>query len=149
MVVPISDSGLTDVGTQSELRNLAVRYASAVDHRDPGEVRQIFADTATLVVQRGENESSMSGLDEIGKIAEVIARYEKTFHMLGQSSYQVDGDSATGEVYCVANHLKDGSNFVMYIRYEDRYVRDPARGWLFSVRRVVVDWTQKTEARAY
>jgi hypothetical protein len=67
-------------------------------------------------------------------------------HMLGQSMYEQDGDRATGEVYCLAHHLDPAlngpSNYVMYMRYEDRYRRVDGQ-WRIETRRVNIDWTDR------
>ena len=62
--------------------------------------------------------------------------------MLGQSTYQVHLADASGEVYCIANHLKDGVNTVMYIRYEDDYQQNSNGQWLIKSRLVVVEWIE-------
>jgi hypothetical protein len=49
-------------------------------------------------------------------------------------------------VYCTARHLSPGIHggldFVMLIRYQDRYRRDPGQKWLIADRLVQVDWTE-------
>jgi hypothetical protein len=78
----------------------------------------------------------------------MLRRYDATFHMLGQSTYDVDveHDSATGEVYCMAHHMTrtadGGTDFVMFIRYNDDYVRSADGAWRIGLRRVLVDWTE-------
>ena len=127
-----------------ELLQLAATYASAVDQRDQAALLSVFVPDATLTVHRADRSDHMTGHGELSRITERIARYEKTFHMLGQGAYQVDGDTAQGEVYCVANHLKGGINTVMFIRYHDRYVRDEADGrWRISQRELAVDWVEQ------
>jgi hypothetical protein len=87
----------------------------------------------------------MRGQDQIGRVTDVIARYPKTYHVLGQSTYEIDGERAVGEVYCIAHHLTPdrhgGTNYVMYIRYDDCYRRDEGV-WRIETRWVIVDWTE-------
>ena len=70
--------------------------------------------------------------------------------MLGQSTYAIGDGEATGEVYCVAHHLTPdahgGTNYVMYIRYEDTYRPDADGVWKFAQRRLRVDWTETRAA---
>ena len=133
---------------QFQLQRLAAAYADAVDRRDPDALAALFTEDASLAVVRDSGTREFSG-EGIRGITETVARYEKTFHMLGQALYEVDERRATGLVYCVANHLKEGVNTVMYIRYHDKYVCDDAGAWRFERRELVVDWveTRPTDAR--
>ena len=127
------------------LRALAAAYARAVDRRDEPAFLAVFRPDEELRIfdPSGvpEPRSVIRGHDELAKILVRIARYERTFHLVGTSAYEVDGDDATGEVYCVAHHLGSGTDVVMYIRYQDVYRRDAA-GWTIADRRVLVDWTE-------
>jgi ketosteroid isomerase-like protein len=133
--------------TTDQLWQLSVGYASAVDRRDGDALVAVFTPEATVTVvpEPGSErpERQMAGTAEIAQIAVSIARYERTFHFLGQSSYDVGPGSATGEVYCVAHHLKEGQNLVMYIRYADKYRQQTDGSWLICDRRVVVDWSER------
>ena len=59
---------------------------------------------------------------------------------------EVNGDEATGDTWCVANHIheKDGRPHKLDwgIRYKDRYRRDAA-GWRIAHRELVLIWTQE------
>jgi hypothetical protein len=153
---PGGDAGMTGVTAEIELalRSLAASYAAGVDRRQLGVFLSAFHPDASLVVygaRAGADRppNRMQGHDEIGQVVDMIARYPKTFHLLGQSRYEigVDGDDrASGEVYCSAHHYvaaEDGDkNHVMYIRYEDEYRRDENSGWRIALRAVRVDWTE-------
>lgn len=75
-----------------------------------------------------------------------LRRYSGTFHHLGQRRVDLDGDEATGEVYCQAHHFveTDGrrEDRVVFIRYQDAYVRR-LEGWRFASRRLEVDWVEE------
>ena len=87
----------------------------------------------------------------MARIPEIIQRYPKTFHMLGQSTYAIGDGEATGEVYCIAHHVTPdadaspdggGTDYVMFIRYEDTYRPNGDGAWKFAHRRLRVDWTE-------
>ena len=82
----------------------------------------------------------------LAKIPELIRVYAKTFHFVGNSAYDIADGRATGEVYCLAHHLTPdrhgGTNYVMYIRYQDRYHPGPDGVWKIADRRVLIDWTE-------
>ena len=79
--------------------------------------------------------------------------YDATFHFVGQQQVDIDGDTATGETYCIAHHLTipdDGSpatDYIMFIRYQNQFVRLD-EGWRFAVRELNIDWTETRLAKA-
>src|SRR5579862_8760325 len=75
-----------------------------------------------------------------------LNKYVATMHFVGQSTiFTLTDHQATGETYTLAHHLTvDGdkrSLMVAALRYADTCVkRDGA--WLFSERRLYVDWLE-------
>ena len=139
---------------RSQLRSLAERYARGVDRHDDidGFVALFHPDAVIVIHDPSESTEprELRGLERLAKIPEVIQRYAKTFHLLGQSTYEIRDGEATGEVYCIAHHLTSdphgGTNYVMYIRYEDTYRPDTEGVWKFAHRRLRVDWTETRAA---
>jgi len=80
-------------------------------------------------------------------VTAVIQRYAQTSHFLGQSTFDVDGDEAAGETYCLASHLSPGPHggdtFVMHIRYDEHLRRGADGVWRFFDRGVLIDWTDR------
>jgi hypothetical protein len=136
-------TAVLDLAGRDALRSLAAAYARGVDRRDRGLFLSAFHPEATLEV-RGV---VMTGHDQIGTVIERIARYARTFHMLGQSAYEpAAGGEATGEVYCVAHHWTPGKgDYIMYVRYGDRYASHDGR-WLIATRRVLIEATETRAA---
>jgi hypothetical protein len=142
-----------DTAIRLELRSLAEQYARGVDRRDVDTFVALFHDDATIVIHDPSESTEpreLRGIERIAKVPEIIQQYPKTFHLLGQSTYDIGDGEATGEVYCIAHHLThdaDGTtNFVMYIRYEDTYRPDTGGTWKFAQRRLRVDWTEARPA---
>jgi len=131
------------------LRALSAAYAAGVDRRDDSLVRSCFTADAELVVRGRDGvrplpERRLVGRDEISGITTTIARYRRTFHLVGQGRYEIRGDRATGEVYCEAHHHAvddDGvtTDRVLHIRYQDSYALSDE--WLITKRIVGVDWS--------
>jgi SnoaL-like domain len=139
--------------TRQELRSLAERYAQGVDRRDVDTFVALFHDDAAIVIHdpsESTDPRELRGIERLAKVPDAIQRYPKTFHLLGQSTYDIGDGEATGEVYCIAHHLTPdvhgGTNYVMYIRYEDTYRPDAAGVWKFAQRRLRVDWTETRAA---
>jgi ketosteroid isomerase-like protein len=142
-----------DTALRQELRGLAERYAQGVDRRDVETFVALFHDDAVITIHDPSESTEpreLRGIERLAKVPEVIKRYEKTFHLLGQSTYDIGDGEATGEVHCIAHHLTPdvhgGTNYVMYIRYEDTYRPGPDGVWKFAHRRLRVDWTETRAA---
>lgn len=133
----------------ADLHDLSVRYAAGADRRDAELFVSAFVPDGRLrrydPSDAPEPSSDRRGRDALAEVPGLLARYARTFHLLGQARYDVDGDHATGEVYCLAHHLTDDAPpivHVMHIRYLDTYLRLDGR-WGIEDRRVLVDWTER------
>ena len=132
-----------------ELQDLATTYARAIDRRDYAAFARTFTKDGRLIIIFGDPETvepaaEMHGSDQIVQGVSSIEQYERTTHFLGQQHVEITGDTASGETYCLAYHLrpKDGEmwNLEMSIRYQDKYTRESGR-WQFTERTVICDWT--------
>jgi hypothetical protein len=141
-----------------QLFALSRAYARAADRRDPVEFVSAFAADGRLsicsIADPDVIRHTRRGHDELAAIPVALGRYARTFHFLGQASYEIGAGAgasvATGEVYCIAHHLtvaaESAQNKVMYIRYGDEYGVDATGAWRIAHRRVQVDWTEMRPA---
>ena len=127
-----------------ELRQLVDGYAVAADERDAEAFRSLFADDAVLVVvgEDGAERSRYEGADAIAAVPGRLARYERTLHLVSTHRASVDGDTATGTAYCEAHHRDAGGDRVLYLRYDDGYVRRDGR-WRIADRVVRTLWSEQ------
>ncbi|MEK7034290.1 nuclear transport factor 2 family protein [Mycobacterium ulcerans] len=130
-----------------ELEALSRRYAAAVDHRDSAALIEVFTPDATMRIHRpGREPALLTGHSELAGIITIVARFPRTVHLVAQSLHVIEGKTASGEVYCTANHFseKQGAwrNHVMYIRYLDRYLLGGDGAWRISHRTVAIDATE-------
>jgi ketosteroid isomerase-like protein len=139
---PVED-GVDEVGrllARDEIRELAQRYALAVDARDLDALVALFADDVRV------------GRDAVGR--EALRRdFERQLRAIGVSILFVgnhvidfdDDDHARGVVYCTAQ-IQDGERWIRQaIRYDDSYERRGGR-WVF-VRRKHLLWYGVEEPR--
>jgi hypothetical protein len=131
------------------LRELVDAYAMAVDRRDEAWFRSLWLPDARLTTHFGDGppEGDMQGIEAIARVTTLIARFPLTLHLVANHLCWPDGDAVTGEAYSVAHHLTptdDGrhDDYVMAIRYLDRYRRDEAGTWRFARREVRRQWTR-------
>ena len=139
-------NALAEVAAKLEIRDLAARYARGADHHDGAAVAALFVPDGVLEVQHVEGPSRrLEGREAITRAVSSLVRYARTTHFLGQHLIDLQGDRATGEVYCQAHHLyRTGEgrlNRTVWIRYFDGYVHRDGRWW-FSTRRLHADWSE-------
>jgi len=139
-----------EMSDRDALADLAADYARCVDRGDPEGVAACFAPDGVLrivnLAEGGKVVAERTGRDEIVRAISRMS-YDATFHFVGQQQVDIDGDTATGETYCIAHHLTipdDGTpatDYIMFIRYQNQFVRLD-EGWRFAVRELNIDWTE-------
>ena len=147
------DDDVRLIADQLALRSLGEQYARAVDRHDRDAFLSVFHPDGVLVLlDHADPEkvtATLRGHAELANVTERIQVYERTFHFVGNTTYELDGDRATGEVYCLAHHLNrnrhGGTDHVMLIRYQDTYSRRDGR-WGIDERRLITDWTETRAA---
>jgi hypothetical protein len=129
---------------KAQLRELAARYAAGVDRRDRELLLSTMHPQARVRIPATRIE--LAGHEQIPRLLELLARFERTFHLVGNACYEVDGDAASGEVYCQAHHLSSGQDFTTINRYQDVYAR-AGDGWRITERIILIDWTYTVAAQ--
>jgi hypothetical protein len=162
----ISDRELRD---ELALRALSTSYAAAADFRDGDRFAALFVEDGELVVPDYPVDFrpvlTRSGQERLRLIPDVLRQYPCTFHQVTNHEFAIDGDSAHGNVQCVAHHLTaihpsappdpivgsdadeapatpEGSDFIWYIRYRDDYQRVEG-GWKFRRRSIHLQWVEE------
>jgi SnoaL-like domain len=130
------------------IRELVEAYAHCADRRDAnGQMALFTADTHFVVYMKAKDPTPSMDLHSREALAPVFAdlnKYDATTHFVGQSTIStLTHDRATGEAYCLAHHVTvDGATrrlMVASLRYLDTFVKT-GEAWLFSERRLYVDW---------
>ncbi len=126
----------SDLADRIAIADLIHRYCDAVCRRDADAWSATWADDAVWDLGRGE----VSGRETIVETwTAAMGRYANVVQNAMNSTAAVDGSRATGRVY-VMEHARaaDGPAQVLLAWYDDEYVRDQQRGWLFGSRRLRV-----------
>ena len=126
---------------------LAHLYARAVDRRNGEDLVALFTEDG--VIDRKGTVAWVGREAMRGIPGRLDGLYAATLHTVRNQTVAIDGDSAEGETYSVAMHLKrpEGSTQTRIdwgIRYQDRFTRQGA-SWLFAKRELIVDWVETTE----
>jgi SnoaL-like domain len=132
------------------LRRLVDEYSIAGDSFDNERYAALFtADASFPATVAGADEPFIAahGTEEIAKVPDANRVFEQTFHAVGNHIVDIEGDRATGVVYCVARHLlrrADGGleSLVLPIRYHDEYALTDS-GWKFASRSIELTWIER------
>jgi hypothetical protein len=128
---------LQQISDRLEIEQLLVDYSSAIDRKDFDALDRVFTADAYIDYR------AMGGID--GRypqikawLAQVLPNFPNYFHMVGNLSLKVEGDSARSSVICfnpMQVALPDGNSQVMFLGlwYHDKFLRTP-QGWRMSER---------------
>jgi ketosteroid isomerase-like protein len=137
-----------EVADRLAIRQIIDAYAHCADRRDAkGQMALFTTDTVFEVFmdsRSAEPTQTLRGRDALAPVFENLNTYQATTHFNGQSTVEIEGNTAKGESYCLAHHLTvDGEKrtlMVASIRYLDIFTKQNGI-WLFAVRKLMVDWT--------
>ena len=85
------------------IRELAYTYARMVDDRNYPLADEIFTQDAELIGPGFH----LRGRDEVRTSVPSIEHYRATLHNVYNQLFEIRGNEAEGETYCVANHLHE------------------------------------------
>ncbi len=137
----MNDPSVERLIDEAALRRTAELYAQGADRRDKALWASIMTEDCVIEAPGIE----LKGRTQIVGALDIMAQlYAVTQHRVHNQVVAIDGDSARGETYSVADHLTvaDGRTTILTwaIRYQDRWRRE-AGLWRFAHRALVLDWT--------
>lgn len=129
---------LEQISDRLELQQLVTDYANAIDARAFERLDRIFTPDAQI------DYTAMGGIagpyPQIKAwLPEALKHFPAYMHLIGNLSFEIAGDTATGQVACINPMVipkPDGGHDTMFLGlwYHDRYRRTPD-GWRISERR--------------
>lgn len=135
------DISLREIVDHHEIRKTLSNYCQACDRGDEARMASVYAedswDDHGAVKASGPEFSRLMA-------SRVRETYATMYHLLGQSTIRVDGDTAAAETYFIAvarNKPSEGTSMCYQLggRFVDKLVRT-ADGWKIKYRTVVGDW---------
>ena len=118
----------------------------------PPQMKLFTKDTHVKVYMGDKLAFDIHGVEELEKIfSQFTATVKRSHHMNGQHVIKVDGDTATGILYCRAALVteEDGKEFISdnFIYYEDVYKKVDGK-WLIAARTSHFNITDKHQLGA-
>ena len=133
---------LQEISDRLELQDLVTQYAEIIDRKAFSELRSIFIDDAVIDYEAtGAPKCSVEEM--IAFLTEAMSLFPNHQHLVSNTQFKVDGDTATGRVMCfnpMEMAVEGGTQtFILGIWYVDEFVRIDGR-WLFSSRKQESSW---------
>jgi len=123
---------------KQQLHDLVLRYARAIDRRDKTMLLSLYHDGAIDdhgTVFKGEAATFSEAQSELMKAFQVTAHY------ITNCLFEIEGDTAEGEIYFIAYHRTNHQNpeeVIVGGRYLDHYIRTD-KTWKIAHRVLVWD----------
>jgi SnoaL-like domain len=136
-------AALDELLDKAELRELAMRYARAIDRCDRTALLELYHEDAIDHHGAGFRGTPLEFADYVQKTG---AAFEVSAHYILNTRYVCAGDRAEGELYFVAYHRTrppSPQEITVAGRYLDRYERRSGV-WKISRRSLVWDWADTT-----
>jgi len=124
-----------------DIQRLMYRYARCADNKDYAGFAEVFCEDAIFDFS-GRVVTPCSAIQEM---MHALDKYTCTLHQVHNTLYKVDGNTASGETYCIASHLFEDQGCTvkidMGIIYQDRLQRTSI-GWRIAHRKFNQLWSQ-------
>lgn len=134
------DSRVEDMLAKQDCQELVYRFARGLDRRDEATLRSVFHPEATD--DHGYFKGTAS--DFIEWVLPLLARMERTQHLIGNVLVETRGDQAVSESYFLASHDVTAANgeparMTAAGRYLDQFKKHEGE-WKIIHRQAVYDW---------
>ncbi len=138
----ISDASIEEVLARDSLRRLVTAYSRAVDRRDFELLRSLYHDDA-----RDRHGAMFDGGADayVAFVRDAVSAYEATVHYVVNMAFEIDGDTAEGEVHKINYHrtkAPSAHELITGSRSLDSYARRNGE-WRFISRTIVLDWARR------
>ena len=140
-----------EMQAKMEIQDLAGSFSN-LEVDVPPQMKLFTKDTHVQVYMGDKLAFDIHGVEELEKIfSQFTAAVKRSHHMNGQHVIKVDGDNATGILYCRAALVteEDGKEFISdnFIYYEDVYKKVDGK-WLIAARTSHFNITDKHQLGA-
>ena len=136
IIITILSSTVMNAQIQDQLalKRLVDTFSNLADVKDVDAQVLLFTEDAEVVSKSGDQVFVSKGREEIGKaFSGFLALFDVVYHLNGQQTVDIDGDTATGISYCFVTLIGGGKKNQSGVRYHDTYVKQDGR-WLIKKR---------------
>lgn len=139
-----------DLEDRAALRALVDTFSILADRKDVRSQTMLFTEDGLVETRRGgEVVSRLQGRAALEQaFGAFLANFQTVYHFNGQHAVTIDGDRATGTLYCLVTLIGSEHGRRMMttngVYYHDEYVRENGR-WLIARRTSFFDWADHRE----
>jgi SnoaL-like domain len=139
-----------EIEDKVRLRELVDTFSILADKKEARKQTELFTEDATVeTYSNGALVSKLRGREEIGNaFANFLKNFDIVYHFNGQPLASIQGDHATGNLYCLTYLFgKENGKRVktsIGVRYNDEYVGEKGK-WLISKRTSFFEWQEKDD----
>ena len=129
---------LQEAQDKEEIRNLVDQFSNLADEKNPDAQMELFTSDAEVTITMNGESRTMDYDQTEEAFTRVLTNTDSLYHMNGQVSLEVNGDTATGTVYCrvvLVDENEDGVKMETDegVIYHDEYVKQDGK-WLIARR---------------
>jgi hypothetical protein len=148
---PVSSANrIQQIEDRLALKELVDTFSILADKKDvPAQVLLFTEDATVETFSDGDRVANLKGRKEMeNSFGPFLSRFEKVYHFNGQHTVKVEGDRATGMLYCMVTliGMEDSKRMktTIGVYYNDKYLRKDGQ-WLIAKRKSTFDWQNKEE----
>lgn len=151
-----TDKGLKNKLEEMEdriaIKNLVDTFSILSDVKDAEAQSLLFTEDAVVQTYRGDDLAlELKGRKQIAEVfGNFLHSQEAMYHLNGQQTLTLHGDTAKGVAYCQATYvgMVEGKRMITMngVYYHDTYVQDENGKWLISNRKSRFEWTDRRES---
>lgn len=132
------ETQLQEARDKEEIRNLVNQFSNLADEKDPAAQMELFTPDAEIIITMNGESRTMDYAQAEEAFTRVLTNTDSLYHMNGQVSLEVNGDTAAGTVYCRVVLVDENEEGVVMetdegVIYHDDYVKQDGK-WLISRR---------------
>lgn len=132
---------------KTALRELVDTFSNLADVKDAQGQTLLFTENALVETYReGASVSRLEGRLQIGEaFGRFLSNFKTVYHMNGQQTVTINGDTATGTLYCLTTLITaDQTKTIIGVKYNDDYVLVDGK-WLIAKRTSFFEWQEVTK----
>jgi hypothetical protein len=130
---------LEELEAKADLKTLVDTFSNLADEKRIADQMPLFTADTKVQVYMGEN--LLFDINGTGQLEETFnaftANVKRSYHMNGQQTVDIDGETAKGIAYCQVKLVseEDGREVITdsSIRYDDTYIKKDGK-WLIASR---------------
>ena len=141
-------AGRQNIEDKIALKELVDTFSNLADKKDTKAQVELFTPSASVVTFVGASEvSNLTGREKMeAAFAAFLKNFDTVYHFNGQHVATINGDSATGTLYCLVTLVgsENGKRMktTIGVIYNDEYIRQGGR-WMISKRTSNFTWQDK------